>query len=170
LKSPELTGKWEQQLSFISKGKTNPDAFIKEMHSYAAKLVGNVISDNSTFKHDNITREKCEDCGQYLLEVNGKKGKMLVCPDRECGYRKMISQTSNARCPECHKKMEIRGEGENKSFYCACGYRERLESFRKRKSNQVNKKEVNRFLKQQDSKSQINTSLADALMEWKKNE
>lgn len=166
LKSPELTAKWEQQLSLISKGKTNPNAFVSEMRNYATKLVKDVINSNEVFKHDNVTREKCE-CGKYLLEVNGKKGKMLVCPDRECGFRKSISQISNARCPECHKKMEIRGEGENKSFYCACGYREKLDSFKKRKGEQVNKKEVTSFLKQQDKGEAINSALADALAKWK---
>lgn len=167
LKSPELTAKWEQQLSLISKGKTNATAFVADMRNYAAKMVGAVISSNEVYKHDNVTREKCE-CGKYLLEVNGKKGKMLVCPDRECGYRKTISQTSNARCPECHKNMEIRGEGENKSFYCTCGYREKLEAFKKRKGEQVNKKEVSSFLRQQDTDEAINSALADALSKWKK--
>lgn len=166
LKSPELTAKWEQQLSLISKGKTNSAAFVAEMRNYATKLVKDVISSNEVFKHDNVTREKCE-CGKYLLEVNGKKGKMLVCPDRECGFRKSISLVSNARCPECHKKMEIRGEDENKSFYCACGYREKLDAFKKRKGEQVNKKEVTNFLKQQDKGEAINSALADALAKWK---
>ena len=166
LKSPELTGKWEQQLALISKGKTSPSTFIEEMRNYATKLVKEVVSSNKVFKHDNVTREKCE-CGKYLLEVNSKKGKMLVCSDRECGFRKMVSQLSNARCPECHKRMEIRGENENKSFYCSCGYREKLDSFKKRKSEQVNKKEVMRFLKQQDKSETINTALADALAKWK---
>jgi len=166
LKSPELTGKWEQQLALISKGKINPAAFIAEMRNYATKLVKDVISSNEVFKHDNVTREKCE-CGKYLLEVNIKKGKMLVCPDRECGFRKMVSQISNARCPECHKRMEIRGEDENKSFYCSCGYREKVDAFKKRKSEQVNKKEVAKFLKQQEKVETINTALADALAKWK---
>ncbi|WP_010243805.1 DNA topoisomerase III [Acetivibrio cellulolyticus] len=166
LKSPELTAKWEQQLALISKGKTNSDTFVSEMRNYATKLVKDVVSSNEVFKHDNVTREKCE-CGKYLLEVNGKKGKMLVCPDRECGFRKSISLVSNARCPECHKKMEIRGEDENKSFYCACGYREKLDAFKKRKGEQVNKKEVTSFLKQQDKGEAINSALADALAKWK---
>lgn len=166
LKSPELTGKWEQQLALISKGRTNSATFVAEMRNYATKLVKDVTSSNEVFKHDNVTREKCE-CGKFLLEVNGKKGKMLVCPDRECGFRKSISQVSNARCPQCHKKMEIRGEDENKSFYCSCGYREKLDSFKKRKGEQVNKKEVTNFLKQQDKGDPINSALADALAKWK---
>lgn len=166
LKSPELTGKWEQQLSLISKGKTNSATFVAEMRNYATKLVRDVIASNAVFKHDNVTREKCE-CGKYLLEVNGKKGKMLVCPDRECGFRKLISQVSNARCPNCHKKMEIRGEGEKKSFYCACGHREKIDDFKKRKGEKVNKKEVSKFLKQQNKDDNINSALADALSKWK---
>ena len=51
---------------------------------------------------------------------------MLVCSDRECGYRRNVSEISNVRCPECHKKMELRGEGDDKTFYCVCGYRESL--------------------------------------------
>ncbi len=166
LKSPELTGKWEQQLALISKGRTNSATFVAEMRNYATKLVKDVTSSNEVFKHDNVTREKCE-CGKFLLEVNGKKGKMLVCPDRECGFRKSISQVSNARCPQCHKKMEIRGEDENKSFYCSCGHREKLDAFKKRKGEQVNKKEVTNFLKQQDKGDPINSALADALAKWK---
>lgn len=168
LKSPGLTAKWEEKLTMISRGKVNPAEFVNEMKAYASKLVSNVIASSDVFKHDNLTREKCPECGKYLLEVNGKKGKMLVCQDRECGYRKGLSQVSNARCPECHKKMEIRGEGENKTFYCSCGYREKIEAFKKRKGEQVNKKEVSKFLKQQDEGESINSALADALAKLKK--
>lgn len=168
LKSPELTAKWEQRLALISKGKANPKDFIQEMKAYTVKLVSGVISSMAAYKHDNMTREKCPECGKYLLDVAGKKGRMLVCSDRECGYRKGVSQVSNARCPECHKKMEIRGEGEKKSFYCICGYREKLSDFTKRKSEQVNKKEVQRFMRQQEPESNINSALADALAKWKK--
>lgn len=168
LKSPELTAKWEQQLSLISKGKVNPSIFIGDMKNYATKLVGAVIANSEQFRHDNVTREKCPECGKYMLDVNGKKGKMLVCPDRECGHRKTVTVVSNARCPECHKKMEIRGEGEKKSFYCVCGYREKLDAFKQRKGEQVNKKEVTQYLKQQDAGEPINSALADALAKWGK--
>jgi DNA topoisomerase-3 len=168
LKSPELTAKWEQKLTMIKDGKTNPNEFIGEMKIYASKVVSNVIASTSAYKHDNMTREKCPECGKYLLDVTGKRGKMLVCPDRECGYRKGVSQVSNARCPECHKKMEIRGEGDNKSFYCTCGYREKLEAFQKRKGEQVNKKEVGKFLQQQETGEPINSAHADALAKWRK--
>ena len=110
LKSAELTAQWEQQLQNISRGTGSMKKFIGEMRDYATKLVSMVIASNAQYTHDNATKEKCPVCGKYLLEVNGKKGKMLVCQDRECGYRKGLTQTTNARCPECHKKLELRGE------------------------------------------------------------
>jgi DNA topoisomerase-3 len=167
LKSPELTARWEQKLNLISNGKVNPFEFINDMRNYATKLISTVIASSDVYKHDNMTHEKCPECGKYLLEVNSKKSKMLVCQDRECGYRKSLSIISNARCPECHKKLEMRGEGIKKAFFCACGYRETLEAFNRRKGEHINKKEVSRFLSRQEDES-INSALADALAKWKK--
>lgn len=112
LKSPLLTAKWERQLDEIAKGKTNWNSFIREMKNYSVALVEDVKSANSKFVHDNKTGKKCPNCGKYLLEVKGKNGTMNVCQDRECGYRENISRLTNARCPECKKKLELRGQGE----------------------------------------------------------
>jgi len=105
-----------------------------------------------------------------MLEVNGKKGKMLICEDRECGYRKGLAKTSNARCPDCHKRMELRGEGDGQIFVCSCGYREKLSAFYARKKNEpdkVSKKEVATFLRKQKKEESINSALADALARLK---
>jgi DNA topoisomerase-3 len=137
------------------------------MRKYAEEVVTDIKRSEEKFKHDNQTREKCPECGKYLLEVNGKKGKMLVCQDRECGYRKGIAQITNSRCPNCHKKLELRGEGDNRIFVCSCGHREKLSSFNERKkteSSNVSKKDVARFLKQQNQQEDIgNNALAEAL-------
>lgn len=153
LKSAELTAKWEQQLQDISAGTKDKNAYIKDMRKYASALVKSVEDSDKTFQHDNLTKEKCPECGKFLLEVNGKKGKMLVCQDRECGYRKGLTQITNARCPECHKKLELRGEGDKRAFFCKCGYREKLSDFEKRKSSQgANKRDVQNYLRNQGKK------------------
>jgi DNA topoisomerase III len=170
LKSPELTAQWETKLSAIAKGSLNKNTFINEMRSYAKKVVGEIKNSEEKFRHDNMTRTKCPECGKYMLEVNGKKGKMLLCQDRDCGYRKGVAQVSNARCPQCHKKMEIRGEGENKIFVCGCGYREKLSAFNKRvgdKKDSLNKKDVSQFLRKQNNDENINSALAEALAKLK---
>lgn len=167
LKSAELTAKWEQQLSLIAEGKANDRKFIEEMRGYASSLVRAVKSGTAEYKHDNMTREPCPQCGKYLLEVNGKKGKMLVCQDRDCGYRKSISVITNARCPECHKKLEMRGEGDKKAFFCVCGYREKLSDFEKRKeSSGAGKRDVAKYMQQQAKQKPAGNALADQLAKW----
>lgn len=172
LKSPLLTAKWETELDLISKGRLKDREFIDKMRDYTVKLVGDVKESTDKFKHDNLTGNKCPNCGKYMLEVNGKNGKILVCQDRECGYRKSETRITNARCPECHKKLELRGEGEGQIFFCKCGYREKLSSFNERKkkeSSNVSKKDVAKFLKEQNKKDDepMNSALAEALANLK---
>ena len=167
LKSAELTARWEQRLSLIAKGGADSAKFIEEMRAYASSLVSSVKSSEAKYRHDNMTREPCPECGKYLLEVNGKKGKMLVCQDRECGYRKSISVVTNARCPECHKKLELRGEGDKKSFFCVCGYREKLSDFEKRKESAgAGKRDVAKYMQQQAKQKTAVNPLAEQLAKW----
>jgi DNA topoisomerase-3 len=152
LKSPELTAKWEQQLTAISKGSAQSATFIAGMRKYASELVGRVVASVATYRHDNITRTPCPTCGKMMLEINGKRGKMLVCQDRECGYRQNVSYLSNARCPTCHKQLEVFGEGEKKIYTCHCGFREKFDSFNKRLGEShsgVSKNEVRDYLNRQ---------------------
>lgn len=173
LKSPALTAQWEQRLSSIAKGALNKNVFINEMRGYAKAVVNEIKNSQEKFKHDNVTRTKCPECGKYLLEVNGKRGKMLVCQDRECGYRKGVAKVTNARCPNCHKKLELRGEGEGQIFVCACGYREKLSAFTARRKNEggkVSKKDVAQYMREQKKDdTPFNPALAEALAKLKLN-
>ena len=167
LRSAEMTARWEDQLAAIAKGKASDRKFVDDMRRYATELVTQVKASSQTYRHDNQTRTPCPDCGKYLLRVKGKRGEMLVCPDRECGYRRSLTQTTNARCPNCHKKMELRGEGEKQMFACVCGYREKLSDFKKRRaSSGANKRDVRKYLANQDMGGG-NTAMAAALAKWK---
>ena len=171
LRSPSLTAEWEQKLSLIAKGKLSRQNFIDEIRRYTQEIVINIKNSQEKFRHDNMTRSKCPDCGKYMLEVNGKRGKMLVCQDRECGYRQGIARVTNARCPQCHKKLELRGEGDSQLFVCPCGYREKLSAFTERKKKEttnVSKRDVAKYLNEQKSDTvPLNTALADALAKLK---
>ncbi|NLP50458.1 DNA topoisomerase III [Bacillus sp. RO1] len=171
LKSPALTGEWEQKLGMIAKGQLKKAAFINEMKAYAKQIVHEIKNTDQKFKHDNLTGKRCPDCDKPMLEVNGKKGKMLVCQDRECGHRKNVSKVTNARCPKCRKKLELRGEGEGQMFACVCGHREKLSTFQERRKNNANqkasKRDVNQYMKKQNNDEPVNTALADALAKLK---
>jgi len=168
LRSPATTAEWEQKLELIAKGKLKKDAFINEMKKHTKDIVAEIKANDKKYKHENISTKSCPDCGKPMLEVNGKKGKMLVCQDRECGHRKNVSRVTNARCPQCKKKLELRGEGEGQIFVCKCGHREKLSAFearRKKEGNgKVDKRSVQKYLKQQNKQEEpINNPFADLL-------
>ena len=167
LKSPELTASWEMRLQAIAKGKESDKTFMKEIDNYTKALIQEIKSADGTFRHDNMTRTKCPECGKFMLEVNGKHGKLLVCQDRECGHKETISRHTNARCPVCHKKMDLVGKGDGQRFVCVCGHKEKLSSFEERKKKEgkgASKKDVNNYLRKQakEAKEPINNAFAEA--------
>lgn len=149
LKETALTAKWEKDLESIAKGQLSADKFLQEMTQYAKTTVNAIKLSTKTFKPDNLSHEKCPECGKQLMTISNKNGKRLVCSDRSCGYKKNIAQTTNARCPDCHKKLNLVGEGDAKTFVCQCGYKEKLAAFEARRANQsknMSKKEVENFM------------------------
>ena len=172
LKKPELTADWENKLSKIAEGKLKDKVFLSEIRIYAQELTKEIKTGDGTFRHDNLTNTKCPVCGKRMLAVNGKNSKLLVCQDRECGHRETISRTSNARCPKCHKKMELYVKGKEDTFTCSCGYKEKLSSFTARRQKEgagVSKKDVQRYLNKQKKEAEepINSAFADAFAKLK---
>ena len=95
---------------------------------------------------------------------------MLVCPDRECGYRRSLSVQTNARCPNCHKKLELRGEGGAKNVHLHLRLPGTAQRFEKRKKAAgANKSDVRKYLERQQKEqaSRGNSALADQLAKWK---
>ena len=168
LKKPELTANWEMKLSGIAKGKIRQGDFLHEIRDYTCEIVDEIKSGEGTFRHDNLTNKVCPRCGKKLLAVNGKNSKMLVCQDRECGYRETISRTTNARCPKCHKRMEMYVKGKEETFVCACGYKEKLSAFQARRQKEgagVGKRDVQNYLRKQQKEANepVNNAFAQAL-------
>ena len=168
LKKPELTADWEMKLSQIAKGKIRQGDFLHEIRDYTCEIVDEIKSGEGTFRHDNLTNKVCPRCGKKLLAVNGKNSKMLVCQDRECGYRETISRTTNARCPKCHKRMEMYVKGKEETFICACGYKEKLSAFQARRKKEgagVGKRDVQNYLRsqQKEANEPVNNAFAQAL-------
>lgn len=169
LKKPELTADWEMKLSRIAKGELAKETFMTEIETYTEDIVEEIKHGEGSFRHDNITTKKCPKCNKPMLAVNGKNARMLVCQDRECGHKEVIARLSNARCPNCHKKMEIIKKGDEEQFVCVCGHKEKLSAFKARREKEgagVSKKDVQRYLKQQKEEP-VNTAFADALAKLK---
>lgn len=174
LTSPELTGEWEQKLQDISKGKLKKDSFMKEIIGYTETIISSIKESDDKYRHDNLTSEKCPECGKKMLSVNTKKGKILVCQDRECGHRKNVAMLTNARCPECKRKLELRGSGDGRIYACVnarCNFREKESVFKKRFNNndKVNKKEASKIMAKmkKEAAEDKNNPFADLLKDFK---
>ena len=166
LKSPELTGNWEQQLQAISTGKQNKNAFLKDIRKYTREIITDIKNSTATFRHDNLSTTKCPDCGMFMLQVAGKKGEMLVCQDRECNARINVSLSIRSKCPHCFKFMKIVGEGDKRKIVCPCGYRESYTAFEKRKKEErgaMSKREIQAFLDKKEKSEPKNNPFAALL-------
>ena len=168
LKKPELTADWEMKLSQIAKGRIRQGDFLHQIRDYTCEIVDEIKNGEGTFRHDNLTNKVCPQCGKKLLAVNGKNSKMLVCQDRECGYRETISRTTNARCPKCHKRMEMYVKGKEETFVCQCGYKEKLSAFQARRQKEgagVGRRDVQNYLRRQQKEANepVNNAFAQAL-------
>lgn len=167
LRKPELTASWEMKLSNIAKGTLKQDRFLNEIRGYTKEIIGEIKTGAGTFRHENLTNKKCPECGKRMLAVNGKNSKMLVCQDRECGHRETIAKVSNARCPNCHKKMEMYLKGEEETFVCVCGYKEKLSAFKSRREKEgagVSKSDVKNYMEKQkkEAKEPVNNAFSEA--------
>jgi DNA topoisomerase-3 len=168
LKKPELTAEWEMKLSKIAKGNLDDRRFMSDIRQYTTQILNEIKTGDGSFRHDNVTGKICPNCGKRLLAVNGKNAKLLVCQDRECGYRETVSRVTNARCPVCHKKMEMVSKGDDSMFVCSCGHKERLSKFQERRKKEgggVSKKDVASYMKKQQKEADepVNNAFAAAL-------
>jgi len=95
LRSPELTAEWEKSLTEIARGRGSKAVFMKTIRHSALEMVTGVKNDETVYKATNVTKSKCPLCGKNMLIVNGKRGKMLICPDRSCGHRQPEKENDN---------------------------------------------------------------------------
>lgn len=161
LRSPELTAEWEKELERIARGQGNRQKFMRDIRELTVRLVREVKTSDAEYKPHNLTHSKCPECGTALMERNSKKGKMLVCSNRECTYRRSAEPvTINKRCPQCRKKMELRDGKAGKFAQCRrCNVIEKLDG----QSGRANKRQERHLIKQYSDNAPLTASLGDAL-------
>lgn len=86
LTSPKLTAEWENNLTQIAKGKTDPEGFMQGIEEMARELVKTYpfLSDDKAqlFKPERVELGKCPRCGSPVYE--GKKN--YYCSNKECSF------------------------------------------------------------------------------------
>ncbi len=162
LRSPELTAKWESELERIAKGRGDAAQFMRGIREQAAKWVAEVKAETKEYKPHNVTSSHCPTCGKAMLEIKGKRGKQLVCPDKECGYRRATEPVLlNKRCPQCRKKMELHDGKAGK--YAQCRPCNVIEMLGDKDGSRMNRREQQRLVQQYSDNAPLTNSLADKL-------
>lgn len=86
LTSPMLTAEWENTLTQIAKGKSDPEGFMQGIEDMARELVKTYPflsgENKDLFKEEKPSLGKCPRCGAPVHE--GKKN--YYCSDRGCGF------------------------------------------------------------------------------------
>jgi DNA topoisomerase-3 len=161
LKSPELTARWEKDLEQIARGKGDPKQFLQNIRKQTERLVSEIKTTEQTYRAHNLTGSKCPECGSFLKERNTKEGRMLVCSNMQCRFRKRKDPIlSNRRCPQCHKKMEIHEGKAGMYFQCRpCNIVEKAEE----RKSVVSKGEERKLLQKYSKTESFGTSLGDLL-------
>ena len=117
LVTPDLTESWERDLEAIALGKKQANVFLQSIEKETKRLVQEIKTSKQEYQDFSITQKKCPDCGSNLREKNTKDGKIYVCTNQDCSYRRRKDpKVSNHRCPQCHRKMEII-EGKNGAYF-----------------------------------------------------
>nr|WP_263314976.1 DNA topoisomerase III [Mammaliicoccus sp. Marseille-Q6498] len=168
LTSPELTAQWEMKLTQIEKGQYQKESFMKEMRDFTKEIIADIKNSEDKFKHDNVTTTECPTCGKFMLKVKTRNGQMLVCQDPTCKTKKNQQRQTNARCPNCKKKLTLYGTGKNATYRCVCGHTETQEHMDKRlknkKTGKIGKNEMKKYMKNEEVE---NNPFKDALKDLK---
>lgn len=164
LVTPELTEKWEKELELIAKGNYSAKKFLQQIESDTRDLVKEIKQSDSKYQDFSLTQKKCPDCGAFLREKNTRDGKIYVCSNAECSYRRRKEpKVSNHRCPQCHRKMEIIDGQKGSYFRCKFdGTTEKIPD-RKERNKKMTKHEERRLLKQVNQEAPQESALAQAL-------
>src|SRR5690606_23288858 len=113
------------------------------------------------YRAHNLTGSKCPECQSFLKERNTKEGKILVCSNLQCNYRKRKDpKLSNRRCPTCHKRRDMHQGKAGLYFQCRnCKIVEKAEE----RKQTVSKREERQLMQRYAKKEDFGTSLGDLL-------
>ncbi len=145
-----------RKINAYRKGKYNSQKFIQEMKNFTFKVVNKIKSSEQKYKHDNLTTTECPTCGKFMIKVKTKNGQMLVCQDPKCKTKKNIQRKTNARCPNCKKKMTLFGKGKEAVYRCVCGHTETQSQMDKRMRDKTNGKVSRKEMKKYINKKRRN--------------
>lgn len=75
--------------------------------------------------HDEVTDEKCDECGRNMVIKYGPHGKFLACPGfPECRFTKPYFEKVGVSCPKCGNDIVIKATKKGRKYYGCMGFPE----------------------------------------------
>ncbi|UEA89328.1 topoisomerase C-terminal repeat-containing protein [Parabacteroides johnsonii] len=88
----EMTGRWEEELAEIEKGRTPHEAFIRDIEGYTRKITTELLASDKLFGHK-ASGCVCPKCGTGTMQFYGK---VVRCDNPDCAlpvFRQMAGRT-----------------------------------------------------------------------------
>ncbi len=111
LRSPELTGVWEGRLEKISRGKEDPEEFIRDIKKVASDLVLSVEKSKLRFEPRFTDSKKCPYCGSLMMKSTDSDGSVhYICQTLSCLYEEKTVRTKVMAAESAVKKKTVTSE------------------------------------------------------------
>ena len=106
----KFTANMENELDEVEKGEKNWKDILREFYPDFSKEVEtakNIL--DKIIIPDEVSDEKCDNCGTNLVVKYGPYGKFLACPKfPECRFTKPYIERTGYLCPKCNKNELIK--------------------------------------------------------------
>ncbi|AEC02006.1 DNA topoisomerase 3 [Parasphaerochaeta coccoides] len=112
LRSPELTGRWEERLAGISDGSEDAAVFIRDIKKNASDLVDEVVASHLVFDPHFPDGKKCPYCATAMMRVVDEfERPHYICQKLSCSYEEMevkkkVLLPPGQKAPESQKSPE----------------------------------------------------------------
>ncbi|MDI7246321.1 MAG: type I DNA topoisomerase [Bacillota bacterium] len=119
-----FTAEMENQLDRIAEGKLDWVRVIDEFYVPFEKTVSAAEQSVGRVRvPDEVTGEKCPECGRPLVVKHGRFGTFLGCQGYpECTFTKKIVRSAGVNCPECGAEVVERKTRKGRKFYGCSRY------------------------------------------------
>lgn len=121
----DFTAQMETRLDEVSEGKYEWQQIISSFYNFLLPQLRNANLDSEKFTVPvelKVSNVKCEKCGSYMIEREGKFGKFLACPNYpNCKNVQSLKPQLKpiAICPKCGKNVFLK-KSKKGTVYYAC--------------------------------------------------
>lgn len=122
----DFTAGMEEKLDQIEEGRTSWQEVVAEFYQPFKRELEHAEAEIGVIEvGEELSDEKCPNCGRNLAIKQGKYGKFLACPGfPECRYTRPYYEETGILCPRCGGKIVVRKTRRGKKFYGCINYPE----------------------------------------------